>query len=386
MAPRQHRSGPAQRSSSALEAPEYEAPSNTLNFTAQRALQALPLKHPVYKLKQHLKDATALITESAALINDRNTLKVAASLREERRRAKQSQDERPSQATADELDEMRTKVEDMTQRMEESLRKIIDGQMTVSTLEETLRSTHVHASQQQPATQRPTQQPSQRSRRRHHDDDNTEAEDVQMADFEPTIPDATASQQQQQPPPLPPSATETFMQNLNDSKDRYQSLSLRTRYASNNDYVGFRRTVHDARYPEEDAPPLPNPSTWFGESGAPAAGLTARTAGGRAGGGAGDESDDDIAIARERISTKCPVTLLEFTQPLTSRKCPHTFQRDAILAMIEGSAARVGGSNSNNRTGPRNGTKAVQCPVTGCDEVSYCTSLIFQKGFRFALL
>src|SRR5437016_1407632 len=94
------------------------------------------------------------------------------------------------------------------------------------------------------------------------------------------------------------------------SKDKYQALSHRTRYALHNSYIGFRRVVHDAQNPGEDAPPLPHASTWFTESGSPAPGITSRDQ--RAGAGVEEDSDDDIAIARERISTKCPLTLQEF--------------------------------------------------------------------------
>ena len=79
-----------------------------------------------------------------------------------------------------------------------------------------------------------------------------------------------------------------------------------------------------------------------------------------------EEAEDDIAIARERISTRCPLTLREFDDPITSRKCPHTFEKSAIFGLIESIPPSNGrrGANSSN-----NASKQVNCPITGCHEV-----------------
>jgi SUMO ligase MMS21 Smc5/6 complex component len=75
------------------------------------------------------------------------------------------------------------------------------------------------------------------------------------------------------------------------------------------------------------------------------------------------EYDDDIAIESEKTSLKCPITLVTFNDPVTSTKCPHSFEREAILSMIQRSSARVGpGSMQRGR-----GTRAVQCPC--CEQM-----------------
>jgi hypothetical protein len=61
-------------------------------------------------------------------------------------------------------------------------------------------------------------------------------------------------------------------------------------------------------------------------------GITSRDQ--RVGVGAEEDRDNDIAIARERISIKCPLTLQEFKDPVTSKKYPHTFKKLAILNII----------------------------------------------------
>jgi mRNA (guanine-N7-)-methyltransferase len=63
---------------------------------------------------------------------------------------------------------------------------------------------------------------------------------------------------------------------------------------------------------------------------------------------------DDVAIERERISLYCPITLVRFRDPVTSTKCPHSFEHDAIMDMIMGSRPMPGGPTR---------VKAVKCPV-----------------------
>src|SRR3954447_19207739 len=89
-----------------------------------------------------------------------------------------------------------------------------------------------------------------------------------------------------------------------------------SRYAGHNNYIGFYRMVHDSKFPGDDVPPLPHSSTWFQhmEDTSARSGASTRTRHqGRRSSAADD--DDDIAIERERISLKCPLTLLPFRDP-----------------------------------------------------------------------
>lgn len=76
-------------------------------------------------------------------------------------------------------------------------------------------------------------------------------------------------------------------------------------------------------------------------------------------------SSEDLAVASERISIKCPLTLLTMKDPVTSQKCPHSFEKEAILGMIAASDVYVGGNGGGRRGG---GQKAMKCPV--CEVVS----------------
>lgn len=89
--------------------------------------------------------------------------------------------------------------------------------------------------------------------------------------------------------------------------------------------------VHDAKFPNDEAPPLPHSSTWFSHL----EDVDAGSSGQRATRSRREPlHDDDIAIAREKVSLKCPITLQTFQDPVTSAKCRHTFERSAIEDMI----------------------------------------------------
>ena len=133
-------------------------------------------------------------------------------------------------------------------------------------------------------------------------------------------------------------------------------LTIYYSYAANNDYVGFRKIIHDARHPGEDAPPMPHASTWFLES-QETLGAGNDGAGGQA--AAGVDDDEEVAIASEKKSVKCPITLQTMVEPLSSIKCPHSFEGFAILDMLRLSEVRIGGSG---RRGVRDGEQAIKCP------------------------
>ncbi len=133
----------------------------------------------------------------------------------------------------------------------------------------------------------------------------------------------------------------------------------RPRYASHNTYIGLKRVIHDAQHPGADAPPVPHADTWFAadptsqSSSAPNASGASGSQPQRKDGGESDSDSSSVEIAYEKTSLRCPITLLPFRDPVTSTKCPHSFERDAIIAMIDGghAAMRV------------EGEPLVQCPV-----------------------
>ncbi|RLL96197.1 hypothetical protein CFD26_106543 [Aspergillus turcosus] len=162
---------------------------------------------------------------------------------------------------------------------------------------------------------------------------------------------------------IPPSRR--LGQKLDEESARWSNQSLTQRYSTNNAYVGFYRIVHDAKHPGDDIPPLPHASTWFAHMEDPHATTTStadqtssrRTRQRRS---PSPADSDELAIERERISLKCPLTLLPFRDPVTSTKCPHSFEREAITDMIAHSSTTVPGPPSHGR---RSRIRSVKCPV-----------------------
>ncbi len=258
----------------------YEKPSFPLNPAAQRALEQLRRAHNLRSLENGFLEAQAAIAITAGEINDRLYQKELAA---KKRKADQQQASSADAEDGDEIDrsieEFRDKVERMTQRMDESMRKMIDGRHSTQSIQESLAAASRDA-RTNAATQASTQQ----------------ARTQQYEDFQPTDPAAGTQDQ--------PTSIDAFRSKMEDAKTKYQTFSLNARYADNNEYRDFRRVVHDARHPDGDAQ-LPHHSEWFEESGTAAPGMTAR---GRVGEN-DEEDDDDIAIYRATISTKCPLTL-----------------------------------------------------------------------------
>ena len=101
-------------------------------------------------------------------------------------------------------------------------------------------------------------------------------------------------------------------------------------------YVGLKRIVHNALHLGKDAPPVSHADTWYSEppyaSGSGRVGIRKRPWPGM--GQSAEDSDDDVAMVRGKISLTCLITLLPFRDPVTSEKCPHSVEKDAILSIV----------------------------------------------------
>ncbi|KAJ9620236.1 hypothetical protein H2203_008001 [Taxawa tesnikishii (nom. ined.)] len=330
------------RRQNVVELPPYEQPAHPLNENAQRALAQLAHIHSLKKYDEDIKTAMAVVTECAGDINEALQQRDAGVRKRKAKRQNQeteddAEDERIRAMDAS-LAEMREKVERMTQRLDESVRKMIDAKHGATHMSDTVKELTTEAGTA--ATQATTQGRSQRRRRRGNADED--GADEEYDDFTPTDPAGGPTQATQ---PL----HDSFNAKFGRKRDKYQSHTLTQRYARDNAYRDFKRLVHDSLHPNEAGPPLAHEDTWFPDGDVPQPGITRRAA--RA-----DDSDDDLQVAKETISTKCPLTLQEFKEPLTSRKCPHSFEASAITGMIDdpGNLHRVGSE------------RGVRCPVPGC--------------------
>ncbi|KAL5437079.1 hypothetical protein PMIN07_005717 [Paraphaeosphaeria minitans] len=355
---------PARRPAVEEELPPYKKPSHPLNEQALTKLRALN-GPSITQLKDHNKKAADRITNAAALVLDTLYERQAAVAQKRAKWDKSIDTESRGQDEA-RLAELQAQVDEFSKKFEESMRAVIDNGAAAQRIEESLAWLQTNAPgrlQKEYATQR-SQQQSQRASQRAWE---SQARRTQSRDEDEDVQDEHETQVSMGPTPGPtppdglrPSLTgvsEMYTERVEREKIDYTSISYFGRYSKNKEYSTFKKMVHDAQY--RDDRPLPNPETWFTETGEPALGVT----------GHGedhdddDDDDDDIVMERATISIKCPLTFLPYKDPYTSSKCPHTFERNAIMEMIRKSNVRVGGGSANN------GDKAVKCPVTGCDQM-----------------
>lgn len=338
-------SASARQSISATDLPTREDPLAPLNPTYCRGINELTAQFPVSKVDAELERALKLLAECAADIND---ISAERALHADRRLQKRQaaaaagggDDDVAADVSDDEWSEFKSNVETMTARMEESVRKAIDGRKAAEDMARVMQGIRETCTSESNAARyqqemRAAARGTGRSQRLGHPDEESDDE---------------AS-----PPPRRQfsSASHLFAEKTTAAAQTYMRLPLRTRYADHNDYIQFKQHVWSAQHPGDDAP-LPAHHTWFEDSGSPAAG----TAGNGAARGQ-DDSDDDVEVLRGTISTRCPITLLEFKDPVTSKTCRHTFEKDAILSMMP--TAPVG-------RGRRGFPVPLKCPVGGCEK------------------
>jgi E3 SUMO-protein ligase NSE2 len=113
---------------------------------------------------------------------------------------------------------------------------------------------------------------------------------------------------------------------------QYQALSAAQRYARDNDYIAWKNQWHEGLELG-----VPNPRTWFAADGKPVIDF----------GEDAELTDDDLVVAGEVVDTKCPVSLVEISEPYTSGGCHHTFQKEGILQYLDQASSKA-------------------CPVSGC--------------------
>lgn len=166
--------------------------------------------------------------------------------------------------------------------------------------------------------------------------------DIQMRNYRGSNEDGAADVEEELPAPLRlepfENATALLKAAQSTAESEWNARTLTERYAQNETYAGFYKMKWDAQHSVEDPPPLPHHSVWFASE----EGRSAR----RSRSDQDDEfmhdaDDTEIQIQSENISCKCPLTLLYFEEPVTSTKCPHSFEKSAILEFIRASAERL---------------------------------------------
>ena len=348
--------------------PVYQPPAHPLNDSAQRALQNLLRTHDLKRLKSHLQAVNDTLSNAAADINDRAYQRQVRFRKVKAKRQQHGLDDTEEDLQREKAcEKMKAEVHDLTTRMEEKVRENIDAGAHLQAVEEALGEVHgnVAAGGGLIAPTQSTLGASQfRQRRRVVGGDSDEEDDASPDEGQENV-----------------GPSGLLKRKLEEHDTRYGALTLRTRYtilvvflvdsptnsiicryAQHNSYVHFRRLIHDATHPGTDAPPLPNASTWFPSDPRdpypPGQAPTERSI-------SPQDEESDVEIASERITIKCPLTLLPMRDPLTSKKCPHSFEKVAILDMLSRSTNWVGGTG---RRGGGTQERVMKCPV--CEVVS----------------
>jgi hypothetical protein len=346
-----------------------QPPVGPLNPAAQQALtELLQAQASRKRLAASLDDAAKKLTEVAGQLNDRGT-----ELRQRHARLQarlEANGEEMDEEERVEYDTFQANVKDLTQKMDHGIRGVIDGQTWLENVPDTLKTVATRTGALAEATQQHTQGPTPIVTQRNRSEDDQDMDADKAENVDPLI----------AKPPQPSDAPIALLRSaFADQSSSWQSKSLTERYANSNEYTGFYRTVYDAKNPGENAPPIPHASLWFAEEEdpdrLPLPGSQAPQVNG--------EEDSDVEIASERVSLKCPITLLPFKDPLTSTKCPHSFEKDAILDMLRLSSeylpftanqqlelSQIRDRRALDRRTKEIGTPIVKCPVCSCTLVA----------------
>lgn len=352
--------------------PPYEPPLAPLTPSSQNALANLVQSYKLKNLQTHIQHAVEKLGDSAAQVNERLTDARERYTRYMSKKRSRDQYENDNDGEGEEEDgeilrfkRTEEQVHSITEKLDAEMRGIVDTEVKAGGLITIL--TDLGKEAEVASIQRPSRKP---GRRRHRDPDPDNSDEDAEDDDEYQETQQTQSQTETEPP------SQKLTHQLASDADHWHALSLTQRYSTNNTYIGFYRMVHDAKHPGDDIPPLPHASTWFRHLEDPSTvNTTAPTTSTAETTGAArqrtrrrksspakntaEEEEDDIAIERERISLKCPLTLLTFQEPLTSTKCPHSFEAQAILDMISTSPTTVPVPGGDRR----NRVRAVKCPV-----------------------
>lgn len=345
--------------------PPYEPLQQPLNEVSVRAVQEIANRTSTTKAYEaHLERANALLREAIGVINDTYTERKAQlaeriEAREQRGRPIPTELELELTKAVERLSEP---VPSLTKKIESGARTTIDQQMELEDERKALEwvarqlearqgeDRHRRAQQEIAATNRRAARAERASRKRRREEEEGE-DGEEKPDGEDGDEDEMDRTDDEDEGPPPISAVDALNAERKSCAEKYAAMSAYQKYALNNNYSVFKQTWHHAMYQDDDVP-VPDASTWFDADGNPNDG-TAGDAGAAAGGG--DDSDEDLVVARETISLKCPLSLVTMTEPYKSDVCKHVFERTAIMEYL--------------RSGPQ------KCPQTGCDKVLVKTQM-----------
>ncbi|KAI1112244.1 zinc-finger of the MIZ type in Nse subunit-domain-containing protein [Nemania sp. NC0429] len=324
--PRPSSPSQAQHHRHAVQLPDYEPPSFPLNDASRRALAELAKNTDTRVYEEQLKQSITLLTNNVRDINDRYVKRKEELANLKKKDRSQSEDDaedtearkrgRTEEAA---MVHLRETVPALTTECESAVRGVIDLRVELEdgrkAILDTVRRTEAEHARAAAADEG-----------QEGGENRAKGEDGDDGDF------------------VMGNARHGFQGPLRIWKNEqekaaadYATRSLEQRYATDNDYIGFKRLWWDAAH-GVDGKPLPDASRWFT---------------GNQVGGDDDEDDeeDDLVIAEEHISIYCPLSMVVMEEPYTSTACKHTFNKPAIVQFL--------------RSQPGHRAK---CPQTGCSK------------------
>ena len=130
--------------------PTYQPPQHALNENAIRAIQDLHRNHKLDSLKNRLNTANNHLSGAAVDINDRLIARIALHEKTRARRQKHgSQGDNEEEERI--MDEKRRQTDEMTDRLESGVRRIIDAKFHVNSVENALRELETNVANNQGA-------------------------------------------------------------------------------------------------------------------------------------------------------------------------------------------------------------------------------------------
>jgi hypothetical protein len=308
--------------------PPYEPPAHPLDNPARTAISELHSSREARRYDGHLTKSVEFIKEAVYAVNDLlQTRRTDLAGAVEKRQAKGTEKSEAEVALEREVAHLEDEVATLTEQCEASMRQIIDYRAELEDEKTVLELVQAAAAQQKALVEKapkPRRQKKERRTRGIADLDEDEDGDEEPEDEE--IPDADADATEE-----PIQGVPAMLSAARQAKaDEYAALSMKQRYAQNNDYIEFKKTWYDAMYQDQEVN-LPHPSTWFDAQGRP------NMRGAAAG---GDDDDEDLVIEREVRSFRCELSLGPITEPYTSRVCHHTFQKSAVVEFMRNNGGR----------------------------------------------
>ena len=309
-----------------VELPPYEPLAFPLDDASKRELLEMTNNRDTRKYEQHLVKSLTLLKSAVGATNDRLVYRTTHAEQQTEKRKERGEARKSAAETAAEecVEKLAAEVVSATDKSEAAMREIIDCLAELQDERGVLDEVHRRVQAEHPPRRVPPAGSQRRApaRRDHSGDSDSDGEQGEEdgGDGE----GADAGEGEQKPPPPPTGVIELLESVRQEQLDAYTSMSMFQRYSKNNDYISFRRTLHDAQNPDGGA--LPDPSTWFDQEGNPQGLVQDKEK--------PANDDEDLIIEREVLSFKCPLTLRTMSEPYTSRVCNHSFEKESILTFL----------------------------------------------------